>query len=194
MVNSYRRSFSFAALIAAFCVIVLYFKSLRKTVRAVILYKYGLHKRVSWEIVTPRKPILTKAKPRLTLVFEGRQFPMLPSFAVNYYYIILNVNIKYIVYITYGFKTNWVKWIFVFVFHIPYIQTLIRHQSESMVNSARINYAQSIFFWNITRRQTISPVAKSRHVLVRGFMIHRVIFIFIKCRSANQNQLFYMKV
>ena len=27
--------------------------------------------RVTWEIVTLRKPMSTKAKPRLTLVFEG---------------------------------------------------------------------------------------------------------------------------
>ena len=50
------------------------------------------------------------------------------------------------------------------------------------------------FFWNITHRQAISPVAKFHHVLGRDFLIHRVILIFIKCLSANQNQLFYMKV
>ena len=49
-------------------------------------------------------------------------------------------------------------------------------------------------FWNITRHQAISPVAKFRHVLGRGFMIQRVILKFITCLSANQNQLFYMKV
>ena len=69
-------------------------------IKRVILYKYWLHERVTWEIVTPRKPMSTEAKPRLTLVFEGWQFPMLPSRAVNNYYIILNVN-----YITFGFKT-----------------------------------------------------------------------------------------
>ena len=36
-----------------------------------ILYKYCLHERVILEIVTPRKPVSTEAKPRLTLVFEG---------------------------------------------------------------------------------------------------------------------------
>ena len=40
----------------------------------------------------------------------------------------------------------------------------------------------------------ISPIAKFHHVLGRGFMIQREILIFIKCLSANQNQLFYMKV
>ena len=49
-------------------------------------------------------------------------------------------------------------------------------------------------FWNITRCQAISPVAKFRHVLGRGFIIQQVILIFIKFPSANQNQLFYMKV
>ena len=75
-----------------------------------------------------------------------------------------------------------------------YIQTLIRCQSESMVNCTRIHSAQSIFFWNITRRQAVSPVAKFHHVLGRCFIIQRVILIFIKCLSVNQNQLFYMKV
>ena len=37
---------------------------------------------------------------------------------------------------------------------------LKRYQSESMVNCIRINSVRSIFFWNITRRQAISPVAK----------------------------------
>ena len=55
-----------------------------------------------------------------------------------------------------------------------------------MVTRKRINSALSIFFWNITRRQAISPVAKFHHVLGRGFMIQRVILIFIKCLSANQ--------
>ena len=71
---------------------------------------------------------------------------------------------------------------------------LIQCQSESMVNHMRINSAQSIFFWNITRRQAISSVAKFHHVLGRGFMIQRVLLIFIKCLSANQNRLFYMKI
>ena len=70
---------------------------------------------------------------------------------------------------------------------------LIRRQSESMVNRTRQNSAQSIFF-EITRRQAISPVAEFHYVPGGGFMIQRVILIFIKCLSANQNELFYMKV
>ena len=71
----------------------------------------------------------------------------------------------------------------------------MRRQSESMVNRTRINSAQSIFFfWNNTRRQAISPVVKFHHELGRGFMIQRVILIFIIFLSANQNELFYMKV
>ena len=54
--------------------------------------------------------------------------------------------------------------------------------------------AVSMFFWNTTRRQVISSVAKFHHMLGRGFMIQRGILIFIKCLSANQNELFYMKV
>ena len=49
-------------------------------------------------------------------------------------------------------------------------------------------------FLNITCYQAISPVVMFHHMLGHGFMIPRVIFIFIKCLSANQNQLFYMKV
>ena len=52
---------------------------------------------------------------------------------------------------------------FLFGFSTPYIQTLIRRQSESIVNSTRIFCAVDIF-WNIIRRQAI-PVAKSHHVL-----------------------------
>ena len=44
-----------------------------------------------------------------------------------------------------------------------------------MVNRTRINSAQSIYLWNITRRQAISRVAMFHHVLGRGFMIQRVI-------------------
>ena len=58
-----------------------------------------------------------------------------------------------------------------------------------MVNRTRINLAQSI-----TRRQAISPIAKSYHMLGRGLMIQQVILIFIKCFLANQNQLFYINV
>ena len=54
--------------------------------------------------------------------------------------------------------------------------------------------AVDIFFWNITGCQAVSPVAKFHHVLERGFMIQPVILIFIKCLSANQDQLFYILV
>ena len=127
---------------------------------------------------------------------RGDNFPCYPL--VQSIIIILNwMLIKYIVYITFAFQTTQVKWIFEFVFHAAYIQTLIhvRRQAESMVIRTRINSALSIFHWNITRLQAISPVAKFHHVLRCGFMmIHWVILIFIKCLSANKNQLFYMKV
>ena len=74
-------------------------------------------------------------------------YPLMQSKIIILYWML----IKYIVYITFGFKTIQVKWIF---------QTLIRRQSESMVNRTRINSAQSIFFLeyhpsssNITRCQ-----------------------------------------
>lgn len=43
-----------------------------------ITYKYWLHKRVTLEIVTPRKPPSFSASPWLTMFFSGWQFPMLP--------------------------------------------------------------------------------------------------------------------
>ena len=132
----------------------------------------------------------TEAKTRSTLVSRGDNFACYPLMQLKKF-ILYWMLIKYIVKITFGFKTIQVKWIF--VFRTPYIHTLIRRQSESMVNRTRINSAQSIIFY-ITRRQAISTVAKLHHVIGRGFVIQRVILIFIKCLSANQNQLFYMKV
>ena len=35
-----------------------------------ILYKYWLRERVTWEIVTPTKPMSTEAKPSLTFDFD----------------------------------------------------------------------------------------------------------------------------
>ena len=136
-----------------------------------ILYKYWLHERVTWEIVTLIKPMSTEAKPRLTLVFEGwhwfsrgdnfPRYPLVQSIFIILYW----MWIKYIVYITLGIKTIPVEWIFVFVSRTPFIQTLIRRQSESMVNPTCINSAQSIFFLeyhpsssNITRCQILSRV------------------------------------
>ena len=47
-------------------------------------------------------------------------------------------------------------------------------------------------FLNITHCQA-KHLAKFHHLLGHGFTIQRVILIFIKFPSANQNQLFYMK-
>ena len=100
----------------------------------------------------------------------GKQFSRVDNFPfyplVQSIIIILYWNlIDYIVYITLGFKTIQVIRIFVFVFRIPYIQTLKRRQSESVVNRTRINSAQSIFFLehhpsssNITRCHVPSRV------------------------------------
>ena len=49
-------------------------------------------------------------------------------------------------------------------------------------------------FWNFNRRQAMSPIAKFHHVVGRGFMIQRVIFIFIRYFLASQNKIFYVKV
>ena len=46
-------------------------------------------------------------------------------------------------------------------------------------------------FWNISRRQAISPVAKFHNVLgTQCFHDSAVILIYIKCFSANQNWLY----
>ena len=58
---------------------------------------------------------------KITLVFEVWQLPMLPSRAVNIYYIILNISvIKSIHLLHYFWFQIQVKWIFVFVFSTPY--------------------------------------------------------------------------
>ena len=49
-----------------------------KIIRNGILYKYWLHERIVWKIVTPRKPMSTEAKPRWTLVSKGDDFPYYP--------------------------------------------------------------------------------------------------------------------
>ena len=80
-------------------------------------------------------------------------YPLLQSISI----ILYSMLIRYLVNITFGFKTIKVKWIFLFVFRNPYIQTLIWRQSESMVNRTCINSAHSIFL-EFTRRQAISLV------------------------------------
>ena len=71
-------------------------------------------------IFTPRKPMSTEAiaEVEIHLVFEEWQFPIFPSRAVNIY-LLYWMLIRYIVYITFGFKTFQVKWIFEFVFRTP---------------------------------------------------------------------------
>ena len=78
---------------------------------------------------------------------RGDNFPSNPLMQSIIIIILLYwMLIQYIVYIKFGFTTIQVKWIFVFVSRTPYIQSLKRHQSESMVNRTHINSAKSIFF------------------------------------------------
>ena len=75
-----------------------------------LLYKSWLHERVTWEIVTPRKPMSTEAKLRLTFICfsRGDNFPCYPlvrSIIIILYWML----IKQIVYITFGFKIIQVK-------------------------------------------------------------------------------------
>ena len=69
--------------------------------------------------------------------------------------------------------------------------TPVRFYGEPYVHKF---FAVIIFFWNITRRQALSPITKFPHVLGCDIMIQRVILILIKCLSGNQHQLFYMEV
>ena len=85
---------------------------------------------------------------------------MLPSRAVNEYYIILNVNLIH--------RLHYV-WFRNFPDQVN-ILVCIRRQSEFIVNSTHKFCAVDIIL-NITRHQAISPVPKFHHVLRRGFMI-----------------------
>ena len=141
-----------------------------------VLYEYWLHERVTWEIVTPGKPVLIEAKLGLTLVFEGWQFPMLPSLAVNNYYIILNVDwIHRLHYVWFQNNPCQVN-----------ICVCISYSVNSNAHTTQVRiwgepythkFCTVNIFLNITHCQAISPVAKFHHVLGRGFMIQREVFI-----------------
>ena len=118
---------------------------------------------------------------------------MLPSRAVNNYYIILNFNqIHRLIYVWFRNNPGQVNILVCILYSV---------NSNAHMTPVRIygelhthKFCAVDIFFNITRRQAISPVAMFHHVLGRGFMIQRVILIFFKCLSANQNRLFYMKV
>mgnify|MGYP003690464617 CR=1 FL=1 len=139
-----------------------------------------------------KKTNATEAEPRLTLVFEDWHFPCDPlvQSIINILYWML---IKNNVYITFGIKTTGKV--------INSVCISYSVNSNALTMPVRIYgepYAHKFcvidIFWNITRRQGMSPVARFHHVLGRSFVIQRVILIFIKCLSVNQNQLIYMKV
>ena len=119
--------------------------------------------------------------------FEGWEFPMWPSRAVNIYYIIHRLH-----YAWYQNNLGQVN-ICVCIKYSVYSNahtTPVRIYGEPYAHK----FCEVDIFWNINRRQAKPPVAKFYHVLGRGFMTQRVILIFIKLLSANQNKLFYMKV
>ena len=130
-------------------------------------------------------PLGNKCQPRFRLgrhwFSRGDYFPCYPL--VQSIFIILYwMLIKYIVYITFGFKTIQVKWIFVFVYPTPSIYSNAHMMPVRIYGEPYAHKFCTVdIFWNITRRQAISPVAKFHHVLGRGFMIQRVILLFIKC-------------
>ena len=106
---------------------------------------------------------------------------MLPSFAVNNYYIILNVNSRHrLHYVWFQNNPGQVNiWVCI----------LYSVNSNAYTTPVRIfgkPYAHKLcavdIFWNVTHRQAIS--------LLPSFMIQWAILIFIKCLSTNQNQLY----
>ena len=62
------------------------------------LYKYWLQERVTWEIVTLRKPVSTEAK-------RCENFPCYPL-VQSVFILLYRMLIKYIVYTTFGLKTS----------------------------------------------------------------------------------------
>ena len=132
---------------------------------SIILYKYWLHERVTWEIINPRKPMITVA----IWFSRGDNFPCYPlvQSIINILYWML---IKHVVYITSGFKT--IQWISYSVNSNAHT-TPVRTYGEPYAHK----YCAVDIFWKITRRQAISPVAKFDQVLGRCFMLQRVILL-----------------
>ena len=126
-----------------------------------ILYQYWLHERVTWS--TRENQCRPRRSRGWNCFSRGYTFPCYP-FVQSTIIILYWMLIEYIVYITFCFKTIKVRLIYEFVFRTPWIQTVISRQSESMVNHTRINSAMSTYFFNITRRQAISPVSESSRV------------------------------
>ena len=111
---------------------------------------------------------------------------MLSFRAVNIFFPVYWMLIGCIVYITSGFKTIQVKWIFALAFRIPNIQTLSCNSPEPMVNRARFDSVQSISF-------EISAVIKQNHPLTSTIKCFSIIQRLIMILNQS-NQLFYIKV
>ena len=118
---------------------------------------------------------------------------MLPTHAFNSYYIILNVKLIHCLHNVW-FKNNQGQ---------VNVGVCIFHSVNSNAHTTPVKffcepYAHKFsavdILWNITRCQAIPSFAKIHHVFGRGLMIQRIILIFFKCLSANQIQLYYMKV
>ena len=103
-----------------------------------------------------------RPRQRLTVVSEEWQFQVLTSCAGLYW-----ILIEYIFFITYGFKTIWVKWIFAIAF--LYIQ-MHRWGGQNPWWTVHALILLNILFG-------VSPIAKFNHVLGRGFMIQQEILI-----------------
>ena len=114
---------------------------------------------------------------------------MLTSCAGNIYHIILNAteNIPYTLRRVSKQSRSSVEYLRLFLYSV-YSNAQIRPGKIYMYGKLFVQeFCPVYIFWNISRRQAITPVAKFRHVLGRGFMIQRVILIFIKNFSGNQN-------
>ena len=114
---------------------------------------------------------------------------MLTSCAGNIYHIILNAteNIPYTLRRVSKQSRSSVEYLRLFLYSV-YSNAQIRPGKIYMYGKLFVQeFCPVYIFWNISRRQAITTVAKFRHVLGRGFMIQRVILIFIKNFSGNQN-------
>ena len=148
-----------------------------------ILYKYWQHQRVTWDTGNchPSKNNVNRSE------------AMLPSCAVNNYHIILNVNLWHCLHYIWfqnspGQVNIWVCILYLIKSNAH--TTPVRIFGESYAHKFDLH---SWCFFNITRSQTIPPIAMFHHVLGFGFMIQQLILIFIKCLSANQNSHFTWK-
>ena len=152
---------------------------------------YWLHQRVTWEIVTPWRPCnVDRGEAEVDIGFLGVTISHVTLSCSQYllYYTECYLIIRYMHRLHYVWFQNNPGQVNVWVCLLYSLNsnahtTPVRIYGELYTHK----FCAVYIFW-------ISPVAKFHHVIGHGFTIQRVILIVIKCLSANQIQLFYMKV